>query len=336
MKKSIFLFLFCTSMLVADVYNEENSYEIGNGIQVASLPLYIGGYFSADYKNTEEESRYRIDDIAFLAYGDYSKFSYLAELEFKDFYTYTAVEDAKNYTEKNTKLHLERLYVDYTFNENYMLRAGKYNAPIGYWNLLPINVLRETTSNPKSTEIIFPKFTTGLDGTYTSYGSSDIQVDMMLQHNTDLDASYNNYQMDEHYGLGVNYSLDALSLKLNVGLFDSLLPENQRLQLYYALASLKYETENYQIMSELGMQHSKDEVTTNYAGYLQGVYHFNLKHAGILRVESYDDKVNNSRDDIAIFAYTYRPMYPIAFKGEYQLHTLEHENQFLVSFSVLF
>lgn len=314
---------------------ELSSYELGNGLRVASLPIYVGGYFSLDYKHQNDTNRYRIDDIAFLSYGSLDKFSYMAEFEFKEFYA-KIENDGEYTTQKDTSLHTERLYIDYTMNENYMVRVGKYNSQVGFWNLLPINVLRDTTSSPMMTEILFPKFTTGAYGSYNSYDESEIQVDVMAQYNKDLDPSYNNYEMDEHFGVGATYAKDDLSLKVNVGYFDNYLSGGGTQQLYYALASLKYEREDYQIMSEVGFQKSKNSSTTPYAGYLQGVYRLNEHHAAIARVESYESKTHNKEDSMLIAGYTYRPLYSVALKGEYQFHSLENEDQLLFSFSVLF
>ncbi len=336
MKYFIILILFITILFAEDtITNQEQSYQLGNGMQVGELPLYVGGYFSLDYRYKDGENRYRIDDIAFLAYGGYEKISYMAELEYKEFYTLSEKDDAYT-TQKDTRLHTERLYGDYNFNENYMLRLGKFNSQIGFWNLLPINVLRDTSSNPYTTDIIFPRFTTGLYAAYNSYNNAEIQIDLTIQHNEDLDPSYNNYTMDEHHSLGTTYTQENISLKASIGMFDKYTSTNTTQVLYYALVSLKYETEKFQFMSELGSQKSTQEYTTPYAFFAQGVYHLNQEHAGIIRLESYEDKVQNTQDNIAIFGYTYRPLYPIAFKTEYQFHKLQNENQFLFSWSVLF
>jgi hypothetical protein len=313
----------------------DEEYQLGKGVQVGSLPLYIGGYFSLDYKHTDDIDRYRIDDLAILGYGDYEKFSYMAEFEFKEMYVETHQNGVKDSTNSD-KLYTERLYIDYNLNENYMFRVGKYNSPIGFWNLLPVNVLRETTSNPMSTLIIFPKFTTGLGSSYMSYGDGELKADVMLQHNNDIDDEYNNYKIDEHYGLGISYERDDYTLKLNVGYFHNL--NNYIIQdnLYYFLLSAKYESDKYQILSEVGSQKSKNDYTTDYALYVQGLYRFSEQHIGVIRVESYDDKLNATDDDMLIFGYTYRPLYPIAIKSEYQFHSQSNQNQFLFSFSVLF
>jgi hypothetical protein len=323
------------ALLLAFCLHAEGEYELGKGVQVASLPLYLGGYFSLDYRNMDEEQRYRADDIALLGYGNYEKFSYMAEFEYKSFYVQTKTPDHES-VEKDTTLHTERLYIDYNYDENYLLRVGKYNSPIGFWNLLPVNVLRQTTSNPISTDIIFPKFTTGLGASYTAYGEGELHVDLMVQNNEDLDNKYNNYKINEHYGVNVLYEKNEVSLKVNAGYFHKIEAVAQPDNLYYYLLSAKYDTEKYQLLAELGSQYSKEKTTTPYAGYIQGLYRFTEQHIGSIRVEAYEDNVMNKKDEMAVVAYTYRPLYPVAIKSEYQFHSLSEQNQFLFSLSVLF
>jgi hypothetical protein len=337
MIKMIFTFLLFISALIAqeNQIDKSNNYTLGEGIQIAQYPIYIGGYFSTDYLNVGTKNRYRVNNLALLSYGNYDKFSYMAEFEYKGLYILN--KNAGKYTSTtDTAIHTERFYIDYNMNENYLFRVGKYNSPIGYWNLLPINVLRETTSNPISTLILFPTFTTGIMVSYSTFGKANLKVNLLLQKNADLDASYNNYRMDDHYGLGLVYEKNEWNFKLNLGEFDGLFVNAKSQILYYYMASLKYETEKFQIMSEIGSQKSDKSYTTRYAGYVQGLYHINEEHAAVLRLESYDDVYHNIKEDIAVFGYSYRPTYPVSIKTEYQLHSLQKNNQFLLSFSVLF
>ena len=332
MKKVVVILILLVSFIQGD-----DDYKLGEGKQIASLPIYIGGYFSIDYKSKDDVDTYRVDDIAFLSYGNYNKLSYVLELEFKEFYSHTK-DHGESTIEKDNNLYIERAYVDYSFDENYKLRVGKYNSPIGFWNLLPVNVLRETTSNPESSSRIFPKFTTGANLSYASYSEGELKIDFMLQNNEDIDSNYNNYKMQEHYGLGVGYEKDDYAFKFNAGYFYKLsdASEIDSIRLYYSLLSAKYDSDKYQVLAELGSQKSSQEITTKYAGYIQSVYRFTEKHLGILRYESYDDKANNIKDEMAIVGYTYRPSYPIALKSEYQFHSLDQQNQLLLSLSVLF
>ncbi len=329
----LFLFFSLLSSLFAETPTQK--YSLGEGVQVAQLPLYVGGYFSADYRGIDGNNSYRLNDLALLSYGAYSKFSYLAEIEYKNFYLYN--ENAGKYTSsQDRRVHTERLYLHYELDERNAFTLGKYNTPAGFWNLLPINVLRETTSIPQSTMLLFPTFTTGVLWNYKNYGDATINVDIIAQNNADLDPTYNNYKLDEHYALGIAYEKDNLQVKLNFGFFDGRPANDASKALYYYMASLKYATDTLEILAELGSQKSTNVFTTKYAGYLQGVYKFTQKHAGVLRLESYDDRVHSIQEEIAIFAYSYRPIYPVSLKMEYQFHSVHQNNQVQCSVSVLF
>ena len=312
----------------------QDKYILGEGYQPGAFPLYIGGYFSLDYKQIDEEKRFSVDDISFLSYGGNNTLSYLAELEFKELYVQTYNGDVKT-TQRDHNLYIERLYIDYTLNDNYSLRAGKFNSAIGFWNLMPINVLRATTSSPEVTEVIFPKFTSGLDLSYSSFDENEIRVDLILQNNAPIDDEYNNYNIDQHYALGFSYEKDDYTLKLNGGYFSKRENHPHIDSFAYALISAKLEKENYQLLAEMGRQESKDS-HSNYATYVQGLYRFTAQHIGIIRLESYKDELENRDDTMAIFGYTYRPLYPVALKTEYQQHRNNSENQLIFSFSVLF
>ena len=330
MRKIIPLFFVLLSF--NNLYSDD--YQLGEGLKVNDFPIYVGGYFSIDYQHEHSYDRYRIDDLAILSYGKKDKFSYMAELEFKELYVRVYDQNSST-TEHNSRLHIERLYIDYTINDNYSLRVGKYNSPIGYWNLMPINVLRETTSSPISTYIIFPKFTTGITLQYQNYYSETFDVEFLVQHNEDLDDEYNNYKIDEHYGLSIEYENDSFALKFNGGYFHLNESEIERRR-YYAMLSAQIEREKYKILCEIGRQYSNSRISTPYALYLQGLYYFNDHNIGVLRFESYKDEVMKKSEQIVIFGYTYRPLYPVALKAEYQIHSKKKSDRLLLSFSVLF
>ena len=297
-------------------------YEPGNGYKMGSLPIYVGAHFSMDYTHKDGTNEYKINELALFSYGRFDKISYMAELGYKNLY----VSNSRTFKEDKT-LHIERLYVDYAYDDEFNFRVGKYNSPIGYWNLLAIDVLKETTSDPISTSIIFPQYTTGLDVSYTSYENNNLKLDIMLQHNNDFDSDFNNYKVDKHYALGVSYKQNEYSIKVNGGYFNDL---------YYAQISAKYKTDKYEILSEVGHQTSKDTTTTPYAGYVQGSYKVTPQHIATLRAESYKNNLTSTDDTMAIAGYTYRPYKNIAIKSEYQLHSKQKENQLLFSLSAMF
>ncbi len=332
-----------TNTTVVQRWSEEEeelyTYTLGKGFQVGDLPIYVGGYFSLNYKHHNELNEYKLDDIALLSYGYFEQFSYMLELEFKDFYT-VGDNDGNITTTLHDKLYFERAFVDYTFNDNYMIRVGRFNNLIGFWNMIPINVLRETTSSPVSTEIVFPRFSTGIYGAYTSFLNGELKIDVVAQNNKAISDDYNNYHVDEHYALGISYEQDRWTWKLNGGMFkkdQSTGDGDDGCYYMYMLASGRYEDETVQIMAELGSQRESGAYTTKYAGYLQGVYRFTPEHIGVVRLEGYESSsLDYGQNEKMIVGYTYRPLYPIAIKGEYQINSKSDLNQFLFSFSVLF
>ncbi len=313
-------------------------YVLGEGFAIGSLPVYVGGYFSVNYLHSNSVDEFKLDDFAVLSYGNYKKLSYMLELEFKD--PYVIRNDANSTTTTtNTKLYFERAYIEYAFSDELMARLGRFNNPIGYWNLIPINVLRETTSNPVLTQVVFPRFTTGINAQYTYFSTYETAVDLIVQHNQTISDDYNNYRTDEHYGAGLTFERENLSLKLSAGKFQKDASYNiYEEDFYYGLVAAKYETEKLEVLFEAGTQYNatQNEYTTRYAAYVQGAYRFTPKHIGVLRLESYDTQSIYTTNTKAIFGYTYRPLYPVAFKGEYQLNSDSDRNLVLFSFSVLF
>lgn len=45
-----FLWIFVWATLPA----EDNSYQLGHGMKLGTLPLYVGGYFSLEYEDLDE------------------------------------------------------------------------------------------------------------------------------------------------------------------------------------------------------------------------------------------------------------------------------------------
>jgi len=277
--KAFIVLIFLSAYLSLSAQDE---YELGSGYQIGDLPIYIGGYFSVDYRKKDETDRYRIDDIAFISYGGNDTLSYLVELEFKELYVKTYDGHSKT-TDRDNTLYIERLYIDYTINDNYKVRVGKYNSPVGFWNVMPINVLRATTSSPVSTKMIFPNYTTGLDFSYSSFSEGEVKLDIMLQDNQPIDDEYNNYDIDKHYALGLSYGEGDYTFKLNGGYFSNKEDKHDVNDFIYALLSARYEDEKHQVLVELGSQESEDS-DSSYAGYIQGLYRTTSKHIAVVRL----------------------------------------------------
>ena len=337
MKLFILLLLFFTALVKAE------DYELGHGLKINDA-LNLGGYFSVDYARGKTEDKARLDDVAFLAYGSLSpKFSYLVELEAAPFY----VQDYENsYNELNMKFHIERGYLNYMYSDLYNVRLGKFITPIGYWNLIPINVLRDTSSNPLYSYKMFPKFVTGVDVNGYLNEDATVKYHVYFQGTDDIDEEYINIKNDLFIATSLDYEpTDELSFGSSLGYFqtkEGLLPQEAYKEVSLVQANAKYDSYPYTLQTEWAYTNINNKTynTKDYqfGGYLQGMYNLSEKHAIVSRYEYFKDTQEYSKADnhIGVIGYSYRPMYSVSLKAEYQFNSDSDLSKSIVSFSVLF
>jgi len=326
------------SIILSCTFSFAGEYKLGQGVQISNLPLYVGGYFSFAYGyDVDENLRYaKLDDVSLMLYGEQGRLSYMFELEAEDMYTEVFGDESKDV--QNDAFHIERLYAAYGFDEHWTLYLGKKYSPVGFWNLEPINVLRDTTSNPMITEILFPRLTSGAEVHYEQNDDRELSMHFLVQMTKDIDIwlnehnVYNNMEIDRHIAAGASWYASEVAYSVESGYFRQVHGK----EAFYLLGACLYESGTSKFQAELGTQFDKDGATIPYAGYVQYVQRFGSSHAAIVRVESYRDDRNDEKDTFGVLGYTYRYRYPVALKGEYQWHSLHHEERFLFSFSVLF
>lgn len=320
------------SVLLAAVLHAQ-PYTLGQGYDV-DKGLNVGGYFSSEFEMKGSEESATLDDVAVIAYGDvHPMLSYLAEFEAVGFYHKNLSTGDES---RNRQFHIERLYGDLWLADEYNIRFGKQITPVGYWNKEPINVLRDSSSNPLYIKFLFPKFLTGIDINGFIPGMEATQYHVFGQNNRDFDQEYINIKNTHFFGMSVEkeFSTDW-SGGGSVGEYITSVGD-QRAR--YIQINAKYDDTIWQVMSEGLIARSDYTDTTDYAlgGYIQGMYRYTQQHAIIGRVEHFRDNHTHEEDNIGVFGYSYRPLYPVSLKGEYQWHSKHDENRALFSFSVLF
>lgn len=312
------------------------SYELGHGYKIDDA-LNLGAYFSLDYSKGKNIDKAQLSDVAVLAYGTLpANFSYLVELEAAPFY----VKDFQNDTSQtNSTPHRERMYLDYATSDMFNFRVGKLITPIGYWNLEPINVLRDTTSNPLYSYRMFPKFVTGLD----TYGYADedtrVQYHLFLQATEDIDKDYINIRNDFFVGGSLGYEVtDELDVGASLGYYETY----EKKEVSLVEGNAKYESYPFEVQTEWAYTAIHNNVLNANAfqigGYLQGMYSFNPQNALVSRYEYFQDTqvATKSKNHIGIIGYSYRPVYAVSIKGEYQFNSDSSLNKAIISLSVLF
>lgn len=320
------------SAVTASLYAEP--YEIGHGFPINPY-MTVGGYFSTEFESGKYDDKAALDDVAVMAYGELDPmFSYLVELEAAGFYQKNLTDGSEN---GDQQFHIERLYGDVWINDSFNIRFGKQISPIGYWNREPINVLRDTTSNPLYSKLLFPKFLTGIDINGYVPETQNLRYHLFGQGTHDMDEEYINIPNAHFYGLSLDYEY---SWDWNGGgSAGEYITLDTRERTRFVQANIKYCNGEWGVSAEgiVAKTDYHDSRSDNtYAGYVQGIYRFSPEHAAVGRYEYYDRRNDGYRDHIGIVGYSYRPIYPVSLKGEYQWHSQNDENRFLFSFAVLF
>lgn len=335
LKRAVKLFASVVLILLLPGAYAEESYRLGNGIQLGKTPLYLGGYFSLDYwHNLKGTSELELDEASVMLYGNHGAWGMMAEVEFTDAYRRRFGFNAE--TTSDLTPHTERVFIYYEPAEYYRVSVGKFNTPVGYWNKMPINVLRDTTSSPRIVEVIFPRYTTGLNMKYTGENSG---ANLLIQATPDLDSAfsakdiYNNFDIEKQFGLGVQFHQERWSFGMNAGGYEERIEEEKWGYLY---ASAQYRSEQTHVMAETGYRRNEKNMRSNYGGYLQGTQLIYAQQFVVMRLEYTTEYIQNSEDSSAVIGYVYRPLFPVAVKGEYQFHSHENEDILIVSFSMLF
>ncbi len=136
------------------------SYHAGQGLRLEKTGLTIGGFTTAEVEHLENgERRGGIEELNFLISYDPVPFAHLfAELGVGSL---AEVERGRRGIHSNPVLEVERLYLDLGTRDALRLRVGKFQTPIGRWNLTPREPHLWTTSEPLIVEEVFDDTTTG-------------------------------------------------------------------------------------------------------------------------------------------------------------------------------
>lgn len=316
---------FITLLLL--LINFLNAYDLGKGLELTKY-LKVGGYTSFEYEKSKYENEIEIEDIALILYSEYLNFSYLVEFESSDFAKYNFM---KHESELNEEFHIERAYIDYQFSQKFKVRVGKFITPIGYWNLTPVNVLRDSLLNPIYSDRIFPKYVTGAK-VYGYLGN--YEYSLFNQNKNAIDKEYLNISVDKYYGLSIKREFENFGFDISIGEFRELSESES----HYLSLSLKYQTKKWQHLFEYAIAEDEwvEERAIKYAFYLQSRYRVDRKNYITLRYEHFDNREFNEKDDIVFLGYNHRIKYPISLKFELVNELNSNESRFTTSLSVLF
>ena len=197
--------LVCMFVLCKQVLAEESS-KFWDGFN-------LGGYSSGGVTlHRDDDAEAAINEVSLLlTWNGDSRWSFFGELELEDPLSWS---DERKFHTKESRLDLERLYLDYNFSEKANLRVGRFLTPNSRWNLLHASPLVWTSTRPLATYRLFPTATNGLM-LHGSLPVSDYALDYMLFGEVVEDQEEDEYDLPFERVFGGRI---ALSKQWNIGI----------------------------------------------------------------------------------------------------------------------
>lgn len=135
-------------------------YGVGRGLRIGNTGLNVGGFTTVEFdKEQGEYGELELDGVNLLIL--FSPNQYIrgfADLEFGDLFLWDTERDD---VELDVSFAIERLYFDLSVGDPLSLRMGKFQTPIGRWNLVPAEPFVWTAEEPVFIEVMFDEHTTG-------------------------------------------------------------------------------------------------------------------------------------------------------------------------------
>lgn len=337
MQKIFYIFLLLSTIVYA--------YDLGRGVKLIDSPeatLNLGGHLSLDYSNysefnTSQKQELNLQDIGVMAYGTVgNQFSYLAEIGNDNSFSYSIDKD----TMHTEDLELKRLYGEYAFNDAFKLKLGRFLTPIGIWNPIYINALRDTTIRPFVATAYYPDIITGIQASGFMDEAQSFEYVIFKQLKAEEKTSVSKIPTTQFIGTELRYNFDLASrIALVAGQYDS--------------TAIKEEVNLFGLNTQIMLD--EDEVTAEYlhkdsqwkedkwqeiSWYLQYVKALEEEHVAVLRV---GQRKHLKRWDSYEFllGHNYKPLPTLSIKteGRYIKRTGMNafdSNQLFISVSVLF
>jgi hypothetical protein len=135
-------------------------YHAGRGLHLGRTGLTIGGFTTFEYQDEEGENGVlELDSINFLVlFEPIDALRLFAEIEVGGLFTWEPEADRVDSHPDET---IERLYLDWSRSDALNVRLGKFQTPVGRWNLVPAEPFVWTASEPVLLERAFDEHQTG-------------------------------------------------------------------------------------------------------------------------------------------------------------------------------
>jgi hypothetical protein len=311
-------------------------YRAGRGLHLGHTGLNIGGFSTAEVEREEgDPGRFSLDSVNFLIlFEPVSFLRGFAEFEVGDLALWNTDSDD---VRSNPKFDIERLYGDLVYNDALNLRTGKFQTPIGRWNMVRAEPLTWTATEPVVVEVAFDEHQTGgaLFGSVYP-GSNTLNYWLYGQYLDPLDPDSDSNPDDRSVGGRVEYG-DSFG-DLSIG--TSFLASEQHDQWnYLGGIDAQWRIGQLELTSEFTISGGHIEDRDLWDVYLQGVYEVIPNFYFVGRYEHFDRPGSGEDADLGDVGVTWVPVQWLRFKANYRFSTHETEDVrrgLKATFSVLF
>lgn len=215
-------------------------------------------------------------------------------------------------------LALERLYLDYRWNDSVSIRAGKFLTPVGRWNQDHADPLTWTTMRPLISQSAFPTHTTGLlVSGRLGVGAQDLDYQLFAAGRQDWRTDPADDRFQRASGLRLVLPVgDKLQLGASVADFrqQSFFGDNSHL----VGADFRWSSSGLQIDGEAIVRQGAAASDSGDRGwFLQGVFPLVPRWYLSSRIEAYKRRQDNAATRSALVGVVYRSGRFWVFKAEW-------------------
>lgn|GEM_PF-1879234 len=309
-------------------------YQLGRGLRFGRTGLNIGGFATLEIeKERNENSRFSVEGINFLVLlQPIQPLRIFMELEVGKLYS---VDMHTGAAESDATLNFQRLFGEIGLNDAFNVRLGKFQTPVGRWNLAPAEPFVWTATDPHILES-FDEHTTGgvVHGSvFPSTGSFNYWLFGQV---AAFDPEDDEEPVDHTAGGRLEYSADLGTWSVGSSLLASQLDQQWG---YLAGLDGQFNYGPFELTSEFVYLWGDLEDPFRWDIYIQGVMEVlpNLYLVG--RYEHTGGLAREPSLNLGDVGLTWRPVPFLDFKGTYRFSDERSDDVFegfKASFTVLF
>jgi hypothetical protein len=317
-------------------------YVAGRGLRLGRTGLHVGGFTTLEIDKLEDEPGVlELDSLNFLiSWEPVAFFRAFTDIEVDDLLSY---DMRTGETFSDPAANFERLYADLSRNDALNLRIGKFQTPVGLWNLVPAEPFTWTANEPILVETAFDEHQTGgafFGSTYPA--SNTLRYWAYGQFMGPLDPSEDPPPAHRSAGGRVQYA-DALD-QWGVG-SSFLASERDGSWNYLGGLDAFWQIGPLELQAEWAIVRGESRALNLWSAYVQGVYHLG-HHVDLLRslhvvgrYEHFDPVEGATASNLGNVGLTWIPARFLVLKVGYQFadqQTELVERGLFSSISILF